>query len=221
MIFAAGFGARMRPLTQNRPKPLLPIGDTCLLDHTLDLARAAGMGRMVVNAHYLADQVEDHLADQPEISVIVEDTILDTGGGFKNALPQFEDTFIVTSNSDNIWAGANPFTTLLDGWTADMGARLVCAHMDQVRGRKGAGDFNIDANGMITRGGDFVYLGVQVIDRNLVSAIDQSIFSMNLVWDALIARNALHAVLYDGIWCDVGRPENIALAETLLKDTDV
>ena len=85
MVMAAGLGKRMRPLTATRPKPLVPVGGKALLDHVLDHLRAAGIGRVVVNVHYLADAVEAHLAARAgdlDIRISDErDQLLETGGG--------------------------------------------------------------------------------------------------------------------------------------------
>ena len=62
MIFAAGFGTRMGALTADRPKPLIPVAGRALIDHALEVGRAAGADRVVVNVHYRADQMEAHLA---------------------------------------------------------------------------------------------------------------------------------------------------------------
>lgn len=221
MVFAAGFGTRMRPLTNTTPKPLLPVGQTCLLDHTIDLAQNAGVSRLVVNAHYLATQIENHLQDQRDVHVIVEDPILDTGGGLKNAAGHFDGPFVFTSNSDNIWAGQNPFSLLATQWKPHQRGLLLCAPVKKVIGRDGPGDFDIDPAGRVTRGGDFVFLGVQIISKEVVIQVPETVFSLNTVWDQLMLDGNLYGQIYDGLWCDVGRPENIQLAESLLKESRV
>ena len=73
MVFAAGLGTRMRPVTERIPKPLVRVGGRTLLDHTLDRLAEAGVRRAVVNVHYLADQIEAHLADRREPAVTISD----------------------------------------------------------------------------------------------------------------------------------------------------
>ena len=87
MIFAAGFGTRMGPLTATRPKPLIEVAGRTLLDRALAMGAQAGVARTVVNTHYLREQVAAHLADRPEIAISAEAEILETGGGLKAALP--------------------------------------------------------------------------------------------------------------------------------------
>ena len=106
MLFAAGFGTRMGDLTADRPKPLIEVGGRALIDHALEQARDAGLGRIVVNVHYLADQVRSHLADSGDILISDEtETILETGGGLKNALPLLGGDTVFTLNTDAVWTG--------------------------------------------------------------------------------------------------------------------
>jgi GTP:adenosylcobinamide-phosphate guanylyltransferase len=102
MVFAAGFGTRMQPLTNNLPKPLISVGGRTLLDHSLDVANAASIEKTVVNTHYLGDQIKNHLFGQPYI-VEHEPEILETGGGLQNARHHFSGPSVLTCNSDSVW----------------------------------------------------------------------------------------------------------------------
>ncbi|MGR3433433.1 MAG: nucleotidyltransferase family protein [Shimia sp.] len=215
MIFAAGFGTRMRPLTDDRPKPLIEVAGRPLLDHALAPARAAGCAPIVVNAHYLADQIVTFLAGS-EIEVQVEaPTLLDTGGGLKAALPRLRGDAVATMNADAVWAGPNPFDVLEAAWRPGMGALLACVPPGDALGRTGGGDFALGPDGRLRRGGAWVYTGAQIVETAPVAAVPDDVFSLNRVWDALAAEGRLFGVAYPGRWCDLGRPENIALAETL------
>ncbi|MEO0358795.1 MAG: nucleotidyltransferase family protein [Pseudomonadota bacterium] len=220
MVFAAGFGTRMRPLTDHTPKPLVKINGRPLLDHALDLADKAQANPIVVNAHYLSDQIADHLADKPTI-LQHESTLLDTGGGLKKASKTLGASPCFTLNSDAIWVGENPLTALAQTWRGDMGALLVIAHVDQVQGRNCPGDFAMDTSNRLSRGGDWVFLGAQLIDPNPAAHWPKDVFSLNEVWDDLIAQRRVYGLPYDGKWCDVGRPENIKSAEAMLNAHNV
>ena len=215
MLFAAGFGSRMQPLTVDLPKPLIPVAGKSLLDRTLTLATAGGITKTVINTHYLGDKIANHLENYPA-QVVHEPNILDTGGGLKNASKFFNGPVIFTSNSDAIWSGPNPFSYLFQNWRDDCDALLLCAPISQVSGRTGPGDFSISQDGGVTRVGSFVYLGVQIIRLDTVQNVRETQFSLNIIWDELMAKNTLRACLYPGQWCDIGRPENIALGEKLL-----
>ena len=218
MLFAAGFGTRMRPLTDTRPKPLVQVAGKPLLDHSLDLAREIEPKSIVVNAHYKSGQIVDHLRGQ-NIEVSIEaDKILDTGGGLRAALPFLGSGSVFTMNTDAIWVGSNPLSFVQDFWNpAIMDALLLCIHPDDAFGHTGMGDFKIDQMGRASRGHGLIYSGVQIIKADLLTPIKERVFSLNLVWDRIIREDRLFATRYTGQWCDVGRPENIKTAETLLE----
>ena len=220
MIFAAGFGNRMRPLTADLPKPLVLVAGQSLLDRTLALAHVAGISKVIVNTHYLAHKIHNHLQDQP-VKIIHEPEILDTGGGLKNARPLFRGAKAFTSNGDAIWSGPNPFSTLALHWQDKCDALLLCAPISQIHGRLAPGDFAVSNDGKITRGGDWVYLGVQIIRLGALNEITEKVFSLNVIWDLLMKRGTLYAAHYSGQWCDIGTPENITLGAAVLGKPDV
>ncbi len=214
MIFAAGFGTRMGALTRTRPKPLIEVGGRTLLDRTLDLA--AQVPTRVVNAHYLGEMIGAHLAGR-DVTVIQEAEILDTGGGLKNALPHLGGGAVFTMNADAVFAGDNPLDVLRAGWKPGrMDALLLCVPLSRAVGRKGTGDFSRDAEGNLSRGGDLVYTGVQIVKTDGLAEIADPVFSLNVLWDRMAAEGRLKGVVYPGRWADVGHPEGIPRAEAML-----
>lgn len=218
MLFAAGFGTRMRPLTDSRPKPLIEVAGRPLLDHALALAEGAGISRVAVNAHYLAEQIQAHLAPR-HIPVSVEDPdILDTGGGLRAALPLLGDGPVMTLNTDAVWTGPNPLDTLRGTWNpARMEALLLLVPVERAIGREPPGDFTLHDDGRLTRGGDMVYVGAQALVPDELAKIPDRVFSLNLLWDLMADRGGLHGVVHPGGWCDVGHPGGISLAEDMLR----
>src|SRR5215470_2829648 len=106
MVLAAGFGLRMRPLTDKMPKPLVPVAGRPLLDHVLDKLGHAGVTEAVVNVHYLPDQIIDHVAGRttPRVTISDErDQVLGTGGGVVKALPLLGAAPFFHVNSDTMW----------------------------------------------------------------------------------------------------------------------
>src|SRR5690348_2144756 len=107
MIMAAGLGTRMRPLTNDRPKPMVMVGGKPLIDHAIDRLIAAGVKLIVVNVHYRAEMLISHLkrrSDGTKILVSEEtDELLGTGGGVAKALSFFEGESFFIHNSDSIW----------------------------------------------------------------------------------------------------------------------
>ena len=216
MLFAAGRGTRMAPLTDTQPKPLVKVAGRSLADHALDVARGAGMGRIVANTHYLPDRLEAHLRAQG-VQVVREAELLETGGGLRNALPLLGRGPVITLNSDAVWRGENPISAALATWHPDeMDALLVLIPPERATGHHGAGDFRRDGTGRLSRGQGYVYSGVQILKTGRLTEIADRAFSLNRVWDMMAADGRLFGEVYGGDWCDVGRPESVALAEAML-----
>lgn len=227
MVLAAGYGTRMGALTKDRPKPLLPVGGQPMIDIALDLIVDAGVQSVVVNLHYFGDQIRSHLAERrdPKICFSPEDPILDTGGGVANALPLLGGDAFFTLNSDAIFAGPNPLASLMSAWdAAEMDALLLLVPIEQTRAYTRAGDFFVDpATGIPTRRGaskraPFVYAGAQLIARHMFLDAPEGPFSMNIIWDDLLARGRVRTASYPGLWVDVGTPEGLAEADALLAE---
>lgn len=222
MLFAAGFGTRMGALTADRPKPMVPVAGRPLIDHALDLVTPLGLSRVVANLHYKPAPLISHLAGRGIAFSLETPDILDTGGGLRHALPLLGDGPVFTLNTDAVWRGPNPLDLLARAWNPDqMDALLICVPRDNTVGHAGQGDFLLDAAGRITRGPGQVYGGAQIIQPSGLHDITDRAFSLNLLWNRIAARGRLFGLEYPGHWCDVGSPEGIALAETLLDGADV
>jgi len=219
MMFAAGFGTRMGALTADRPKPLIPVAGRALIDHALALADDAGFTRIAVNLHYRGDMIRAHLAGRDIAFSEETPDILETGGGLRAALPLLGPGPVATLNTDAVWTGANPLVTLAHHWRADMGALLLLAPLARTTGHRGKGDFSLHSDGRISRGGPLVYLGAQIVDPTGLGSFGDHAFSLNRHWDALIAQGRAFGALHPGLWCDVGRPDGIGLAEAMLQGT--
>ncbi|KMK65291.1 MobA-like NTP transferase domain [Puniceibacterium sp. IMCC21224] len=222
MLFAAGFGTRMGALTANQPKPLIPVAGVPLIDHALALTDSVGPLRRVVNTHYRSNQLATHLAGRDVAISDEQPQILDTGGGLRVALPLLRADPVFTLNTDAVWSGPNPLRLLADAWDpARMKALLLCVPLGRAIGRKGGGDFGCSADGQLSRGGDLVYTGAQILCTEGLATIAKSAFSLNVVWNDMATRGELFGLTYPGRWCDVGHPEGIAMAEAMLADADV
>ncbi len=224
MLFAAGFGTRMRPLTAVRPKPLIPVAGRPLIDRALDLAREAGAGPIVVNTHYLGAQIAAHLAGAPDVAISDEPgEILETGGGLRQALPMLGDGPAMTLNPDAVWRGPNPLDLLARGWDAGrMDALLLVQDAGRVRGRGGRADFTLAPDGRLARAAageaGVVYLGAQILRTEGLVQVAERVFSLNRLWDRMIAGGRLFGLRYPGAWCDVGSLEGLAEAEAMLAE---
>jgi N-acetyl-alpha-D-muramate 1-phosphate uridylyltransferase len=222
MIFAAGFGTRMGALTQGQPKPLIPVAGRPLIDHALALADALPPGPRVVNLHYRGEMLEHHLAGRDVALSWERPDILDTGGGLRAALPMLGAGPVMTLNSDAVWTGPNPLPRLAAAWDdGRMGALLLLGEPSRLRGRSGPDDFVMDAEGRIARAegrAGLVYLGAQILNPEGIFDIPDRVFSLNRLWDRLIAQGRAYGLVHDGGWCDVGSPAGIVAAEAMLQE---
>ncbi len=220
MVFAAGFGTRMGALTQDRPKPLIPVAGKPLIDHALEIGAQAGVTRTVVNTHYKADQMAAHLAGRTVRISHESDRILETGGGLKAALPLLGDGPVAILNSDGIWTGANPLAQLAQAWDPDrMEALLLLLPLDRTLAHGAKGDFRLAPDGRISRGAggeDRVYIGAQILRTDRIASTPDTAFGLNRTWTEMISAGTAYGLVHDGGWCDVGHPEGIAEAERLL-----
>ena len=230
MVMAAGLGKRMRPLTATRPKPLISVGGTTLIDHCLDHLKAAGVEKAVVNVHYLAAQLEAHLKNRAQgIEIVISDErqqLLETGGGVVKALPLIDaDPFLVI-NADNVWVDGpvDTLRLLASHWNeAKMDALLLVVPHARANCHSGRGDFHMNAAGALKRRkpngvAPFVYTGIQMVSKRLFEGeVPEGPFSTNILWDRAIEAGRCYGAVHQGLWFDIGQPGNIARAEALLE----
>jgi N-acetyl-alpha-D-muramate 1-phosphate uridylyltransferase len=229
MIMGAGLGSRLRPLTDDRPKPLVTVGGKTLIDHSIDRLVAAGVTLAVVNVHYKADMLRSHLARRGDIEIVFSDEtdkLLDTGGGVVKALPHFGGAPFFVLNSDSIWLedGAPVLPAMLAAWDENrMDGLLLLADMHTAMGYEGAGDFVLKPDGRLIRARDakgegiaYAYPGVQIAHPRLFADAPAGAFSTNIMWDRAIAAGSLFGTVLDGTWIHVGTPEARDDAEATL-----
>ncbi|MBI1494012.1 nucleotidyltransferase family protein [Halocynthiibacter styelae] len=222
MIFAAGKGTRMGELTRHQPKPLVKVAGKALIDHTLTTVENAPVSRTIVNICYFGEMLQDHLNNRDLVFSDESAELLETGGGLRKAAPLLQDSTVFTLNSDAIWRGPDPLQMLADHWDANrMDALLLLITPEQARGHKGQGDFILNDHGQISRGPGYVYTGAQILRTEGLDKINETAFSLNLLWDLYDKSDRLYGLHWPGAWCDVGQPESIPLAEEILKDCDV
>lgn len=225
MVLAAGLGTRMRPLTDDRPKPLVEVAGRALVDHVLDRLADAGIGTAVVNLHYFADKLEAHLAGRttrPRIVVSDErGQLLDTGGGIRKALPLLGDGPFLSINSDTIWIeGIRPnLPSLIEEFDPErMDAMLLLAAATGSVGYEGRGDFSMDGEGRLTLRGErlvapFVYAGAAVLSPALFADTPEGPFSLVRLFARAAEAGRLYGLRLEGVWMHVGTPEAIEEAE--------
>ena len=227
MVLAAGLGQRMRPLTADRPKPLIEVAGRTLLDRVLDRLAAGGVTRAIVNVHYLGEQIiaATRARTQPEIIISDErEALLDTGGGVAKALALLGDRPFLVHNSDSIWTEGveDNLARLNTCWNeATMDCLLMLAMTTKSTGYGGRGDFTMNSEGVIRRRGEhemapFAFTGVSIMHPRLFADAPAGAFSLNRVWDRAIDAGRLYGLRLEGRWMHVGSPHGLAEAEALM-----
>ncbi len=224
IVLAAGMGKRMRPLTDNSPKPLVQVKGRALIDHALDRIGDAGIGRAVVNVHFMAGKIIDHVAARRKPQVIISDErdgLLDTGGGVVRALPKLGAGAFLVHNSDSTWlegVGTN-LARLCDAWDDErMDFLLLVSLASWSVGYDGQGDFNMAPDGLLVRRQErmmapFAFTGVSIAHPRAFKSAPAGPFSLNKLWDHAIEKKRLYGVRLDGTWMHIGTPDAVTAAE--------
>ena len=229
MVMAAGLGKRMRPLTATRPKPLVELAGKPMIDHVLDRLIAAGVGKAVVNVHYLADALEGHLATVDGIEIAISDernALLETGGDLVKALPELDSDPFLSLNSDNFWIDGpvDALKLLARHWDEKrMDALLLLVPHSRAHCHAGRGDFHLDRYGRVRRRergkvAPYVFTGIQMVSKRLLRDAPEGKFSTNVLWDRAIGEGRLYGTVHQGLWFDVGRPQSIQRTEAVLAE---
>lgn len=227
MVLSAGFGTRMRPITDNLPKPLVQVRGRSLLDRILDRLEASGIGQVVVNTHHLGEQIEAHLKDRrnPQIVFSKEEEILETGGGVKRALALFNNEPFFVLNGDVLWLdGLSPALERLAMAWDDTRMDLLMLLEPTVYAfglERNNGDYIMDPFGQLRRRGErevapFMYAGIQIIHPRLFESVPEGPFSLNLLFDRAEEKERLWGLRHDGLWFHVGTPESLDEVEEAL-----
>ncbi|WEX09432.1 nucleotidyltransferase family protein [Chelativorans sp. AA-79] len=227
IVLSAGLGMRMRPLTETRPKPLIPVGGKPLVDWGLDALRRAGVREAVVNIYHLADMMTAHLAGRGEPHIIISDereALLDSGGGIAKALPYLGDKPFFVLNADTFWIdrsedNLNRLALAWDGGRMDI--LILLADPASATGHTGKLDFRMDRDGRLQRtaGGTegYIYAGGGILHPRLFAGASTAPHSLNLYFDRAIAAGRMFGLPLDGHWITVGTPDAIAPAEAVLR----
>jgi N-acetyl-alpha-D-muramate 1-phosphate uridylyltransferase len=224
IVLAAGLGLRMRPLTLDRPKPLVTVAGKPMIDWCLDKLAEAGVTRAVVNAHYLPDMLIEHLSPRPVPKVTISDErdlLLETGGGMVKALPLIAADPFFCLNSDNLWLDGpqDVFAQLSAAWKPEtMDALLLLVPHARAFNYRGKGDFHLDSGGRISarrsgRVAPFIYSGIQLVSHRLMRDPPPGPFSTNVLWRRAIEGRRLYGITHLGQWFEVGSPQAIAPTE--------
>ena len=228
MVFAAGLGVRMRPITDSLPKPLISVRGRALIDHCLDRLAENGVERAIVNVHWRADQIEAHLADRQSPKILISDErsrLLDQGGGIKRALPLIGGDPFLLCNTDAFWiegprSNIRRLSQIYD--PVEMDILLLVAPTAGAVGVDWPGDFTMSCEGRLMlrkprQVAPFVNTGVGIVKPQLFEREAADVFRLAPFFHAAAEKERLYGVRLDGLWLHIGRPEAIAEAERAIE----
>ena len=201
MILAAGLGTRMRPLTLDTPKPLIRVGSKNLLERSINLLENHGVEKIIINVHHLGDQIEKFILNiKSNIKIDIsneKNLLLDTGGGVKEGTKIFDKNPFFVLNPDTLWLSnyLDEMKSLEKIYFENKKPSLLLVNKKLSFDTSFKGDFNLKDN-IVSKDieNNFIFTGLQLIDRNCLSMINKKVFSMNEVWDKLIDENKLYGL---------------------------
>ena len=201
MVLAAGLGKRMQPLTLKTPKPLLEINKISLLERAINLLIKSGVEEISINVHHLPEQIEKFIREKKfkvQVNISKEtDALLDTGGGILEATKHFDDNPFYVINPDTLWSDRyiEEVKRLEDSYSKNKKPTLLLVNKKLSFDGSFKGDFNL-TNNQITRDekNDFIFTGLQIIKRSFLTSENSKVFSMNKIWNDLIANKELYGI---------------------------
>lgn len=226
-ILAAGLGTRMRPLTHDRPKALVEVAGKALIDHMITRLEAAGAKRFVVNVHYFADRLSEHLIQVWGEKIVLSDErdlLRETGGGLKHAAHLLGHEPIFVANIDSVWCedGDNSMNQLVKLYDPDrMDAALLLAEGARSFGFDGKGDFFLESDAALKFCGEataapYNYMGVHITKPDYAARCEKDVFSLTPLWRDSASQGRLFGAVMQGDWMHVGDPEARNVAEARL-----
>jgi len=213
MILAAGYGKRMKNLTESTPKPLLKINNKELLRHNIDFFINLGCEKIIINTHYLYDKINNFIKQyyaNKNIKLTFEPILLNTGGGIKNALSHLGDKNFLVTNADILWKEQNKEDILdfIINYEDIKTCKLLLVEDHNFQGlKKSTGDFKLQ-NMLIKRwkknDPHLYFTGLQIINPSIFNLIDEKSFSLNVLWDLLIANDTLEGKILNSNISHIG-----------------
>ena len=221
MILAAGLGKRMKHYTKKVPKPLIKLNNETLIEKIIKRIENSGFKKIVINIFYLKSKIKKELNKKFKIRIFYseEKTLLNTGGGIKNAIKILKDKEFFVVNSDIIWEERykNPFKQLNEFWDNDKMDALLLLFPKKANNN---GDFNINKSYRIIKNKKnprYIFTGIQILKSKIFSKIKKKKFPLSLIYDQLIEKRRIFGVVYNGNWFHIGTLESLKEYEMMLE----
>lgn len=225
MVLAAGYGTRLKPLTDRLPKPLIPVAGKPMIEYALDQLKAYGIAEVVINISHHRDQMSAYLSRVRGLNIrLSEETEpLETGGGLKKALPLLGDAPFFVINSDIIWTDGQE--TALDRLTRQWdGTRMDLLFLVQSKARAvgySTGEDHLFVMRTNTRYWDeqeapYIIAGIGIMHPRLLTDAPEGKYSVKTLWHKALHQNRLVCLPHQGRWFQTGTVADIEKAERLL-----
>ena len=199
LILCAGYGKRLNPITLKTPKTLIEVNNITLLENTINLIKKLGINDIKLNTFYLKDQIKNFIEKTNfDLKIeIIEDgnQILDTAGGIKNMVNSSNEEDFFIFNPDTVF-DFDYLTSIKEMenfyFSKKIQNILMVVNKDLSFDKKLKGDFNLEKN-LLSKGdkNQYIYIGCQILNRNLLKNINKKVFSINEIWNELVAKNNL------------------------------
>jgi MurNAc alpha-1-phosphate uridylyltransferase len=222
MVLAAGYGTRLKPLTDRMPKPLIPVAGKPMIEYALDKLRAYGIKEVVINVSHLKDQLTAYLSafDDLTIKISEEAEPLETGGGLKKALPLLGNEPVFTINSDIIWTDepVGALDRLTRNWDdTKMDFLLLTQSKANAIGHdKGEDHLFIKPGNTIDwneREAPYIIAGIGIMHPRILLNAPDGKFTVKILWHQALKQNRLACLPHHGQWFQTGTIEDIQTAE--------
>jgi len=223
LILCAGYGKRLNPLTLTKPKPLLRINETTILENCIKLIESLEIENVIINTFYLKKKIEDFINIKKfnlDIKIVNDGkTILNTGGGILNMMETSSDSDFLTLNPDTIW-NSNYIKFIKDMeqfyFSSQIKNILLLVNKNLSFDKKLKGDFNLEQN-KIRKDihNDLIYTGCQIINKNTFKSRLINNFSISEIWNELIKKKKLYG--YESLE-DFYHLTNLEVYKELLKN---
>jgi N-acetyl-alpha-D-muramate 1-phosphate uridylyltransferase len=223
MVLAAGYGLRLRPLTERVPKPMVPVAGKPMLEYSLDKLREYGAREVVVNVSHLKEQLLAYLPTVPGLHVVISDEPepLETGGGLKKALPLLGNEAFFTINSDILWTdepGSAALGRLARHWDdSKMDLLLLVQSRSRANGYdRGQDDLFIHRHNTLEweeADAPYIIAGVGIAHPRIFANAPDGKFSVKVLWLEALRRGRLFCLPHRGRWYQAGTPEDLKRAE--------
>jgi N-acetyl-alpha-D-muramate 1-phosphate uridylyltransferase len=217
IILAAGFGTRLRPITDTVPKAMVTISGKPLLGYAIDRLLAAGVEKIIVNTHYLPHVIADYIAARGDarLHIIHEPEILETGGGIKNALPHLGAAPFYAVNADSLWSERGPPLLQQLGTAYQPGMDALLALIENTgQYPELSGDFQREGDGHLRRKNlskpfPYHFIGAQILHPRLFKNSPDGKFSLNVLYNLAEESETLFGnVSRETFWNHISTPED-------------